>query len=302
MRRYGVQLTIAGIRLRLFGLPESPASWPFDRSYREFLSFPPVQKPAGNDCLTLAWKRGDLPDIAPATVLFDSDSVWKIMRWQDRLTLVQFDRPVGGQPCQIAAVHPGWRHGELYVRAEPSRQQVPDHNPLGYPLDELLVIHLLAQGRGTLFHACGLDDNGQGLLFIGESGAGKSTTARLWQKLHGVTLLSDDRVIVRRRETGFWLCGTPWSGEVGVASSRMIRLRHVFLLRHGLRNRAQPLSPAQAVAQMLRGAFPPFWDRASMAFTLSFLAALVETVPCYHLDFVPDNSAVRFVRQRIANT
>jgi len=179
---------------------------------------------------------------------------------------------------------------------------MPDYNPLGYPLDELLVIHMLAQGRGTLFHACGLDDNGQGLLFIGESGAGKSTTARLWQELHGVTLLSDDRVIVRRRETGYWLCGTPWSGEMETASPRMVRLRHVFLLHHGARNRALPLSPAEVVAQMVRGAFPPFWDRAGMAFTLSFLAALVATVPCDRLEFVPDNSAVRFVRQRIANT
>src|SRR5262249_20236905 len=69
-------------------------------------------------------------------------------------------------------------------------------DPLEYPLDELLVIHYLARERGLEVHACGVRDaDGRGYLFAGQSGAGKSTIARLWLGEPAATILSDDRVI-----------------------------------------------------------------------------------------------------------
>ena len=71
--------------------------------------------------------------------------------------------------------------------------------PLEYPLDELLLQGLLARGRGAEIHACGIaDGSGRGLLFVGQSGAGKTTMARLWEGERGITVLSDDRIILRR--------------------------------------------------------------------------------------------------------
>ena len=48
-----------------------------------------------------------------------------------------------------------------------------------HPLDRLLLINYLPAVRGGLFHACGIDDDGTGLLFVGPQEAGKSTLARL---------------------------------------------------------------------------------------------------------------------------
>ena len=53
--------------------------------------------------------------------------------------------------------------------------------PLHYPLDELLMVHLLARGRGVEIHGSGIvDADGYGTLFAGQSGAGKTTMSRLW--------------------------------------------------------------------------------------------------------------------------
>ena len=72
-------------------------------------------------------------------------------------------------------------------------------DPLSTPLDELLYGALLARGRGAEIHGCGLiDAHGNGLLFAGRSGAGKTTMARLWQDVPGTTILSDDRIILRK--------------------------------------------------------------------------------------------------------
>ena len=50
-------------------------------------------------------------------------------------------------------------------------------------------------------HGCGIvRADGTGNLFVGHSGAGKSTTTRLWTEVEDVEVLSDDRIIVRRDE------------------------------------------------------------------------------------------------------
>ena len=83
---------------------------------------------------------------------------------------------------------------------------------------------------------------GKAVLFLGESGTGKSTHTRLWREnIAGSKLLNDDSPIVRYEEGGVWVYGSPWSGKYSfvykaecypfgrmctfVTSTRIIRLR-----------------------------------------------------------------------------
>lgn len=61
----------------------------------------------------------------------------------------------------------------------------------------------ITQGRG-LFHAAGILHNEKAYLFIGTSGAGKSTISAL-SKEQGDKIIHDDHVVVYRGETGKWL-------------------------------------------------------------------------------------------------
>jgi len=169
--------------------------------------------------------------------------------------------------------------------------------PFGFPLDELLMINLLGRGRGLLVHACGLKTaGGRGLLFLGNSGAGKSTTARLWKGEPGVLPLSDDRLVLRKERGRFWMYGTPWHGDARVYSPQRAALTKVFFLKHAKKNTLTRLTGAAAAANVLRRAFPTFWDKKGMAFSLRFCDELVQRVPCYEFGFLPDKSAVDFIK------
>ncbi|NOZ05346.1 MAG: hypothetical protein GXP41_03190 [Chloroflexi bacterium] len=294
-----VQIVIAGLAIRLEGPVLEHATLLFDDCYGSFLGDPQGCAIPVTDRLVLQWLEGDLPDLSAAEVLFDSGALWSAARWPDRWALVLHDPMSGHTPFLVAAISSGWQSGDLVVRPDILRHRRKVYNPLMYPLDEVLVIHLLSRGKGLLFHACGLDVHGQGVLFVGVSGAGKSTTVRLWRSRPDVTVLSDDRVIVRRWQREFWACGTPWSGDAGVASPKDVPLRHIFLLKHGQRNELRDLSRAEAAAQIMRCVFPTYWDRDGMAFSLEFLASLTESIPCHELHFVPDGSAAGFVHQML---
>jgi hypothetical protein len=97
--------------------------------------------------------------------------------------------------------------------------------PLDYPLDELLIMHRLTQEKAIELHGSGIvRPDGTGNLFVGHSGAGKSTTTRLWTEREDVEVLSDDRIIVRRDEPRSEV-GTPFGDHGSASQHEVVRLR-----------------------------------------------------------------------------
>lgn len=224
--------------------------------------------------------------------LFDSGSVW-VLHEDDDGFVFDFATPVlGDQPYKRLSVDRGFSDARLLL----NRECLPDGRrvyPLEYPLDELLVTNWLARARGVEVHGCGLVDRGTGgHLFLGHSGAGKSTTARLWRSFRAAHVLSDDRIILREQSNEIWMHGTPWHGEAGFASPEKTKVKKIFVLEHGDRNEILPLPQARAVAELFARCFPPFYCHGPLAFTLSFLHQITNCVPCYRFRFVPDGSAV----------
>ncbi len=121
--------------------------------------------------------------------------------------------------------------GELYLEDEnpvSGEQYSYEIPPLA--LDEVLATHWITRHGGLILHACGLaSTNGGGLLFSGHSGAGKSTTARLWLQSGQAQLLSDERIRIFREEEFYHIQGTPWHGE-GLTPSRATVPLNVYSL------------------------------------------------------------------------
>ena len=152
----------------------------------------------------------------------------------------------------------------------------------------VLMINYLAQGYGVIIHACGIDFNGKGMLFTGESGTGKSTLANLWDREKAGTVLSDDRTIVRYIDGEFRMYGTPWHGEAKFGAPPGVKLEKIFFLRHSQKNTIQQLSRVESVLRMLQCSFPPYWDAAGMEFTMAFFEKVATHVACHELAFKPD--------------
>ena len=253
-----------------------------------------VRDGAVDATVTVAW--GELREPFTGEELFDSGGLWKLYR-QEGDYVFRFSSPVIGQyPYKEARFNPDFTSGEATLHADYHDRREPA-TPLEYPLDELLMTNLLARGRGVEVHALGIRDrDGRGYLFTGHSGAGKSTTAKLWEK-EGVLVLSDDRIILRFQDGKFWMYGTPWHGESKLAAAERTELTRIFILGRGKQNEMVPLSPADAVSQLFARSFVPFYEPAALDYTLELLQQIAEAVPCAELRFVPDENVVEFVRK-----
>jgi hypothetical protein len=160
---------------------------------------------------------------APGLELFDSGSVWRLY---EREAGFQFDfsAPIfGNQPYKRLVVDGDFSRASLEISDE-AFAAFPAAAPLDYPLDELLIMHRLTQEKAIELHSCGIvRPDGTGNLFVGHSGAGKSTTTRLWTEREDVEVLSDDRIIVRRDDSAG--VQIPCDVAGGAGKHEVLRLR-----------------------------------------------------------------------------
>ncbi|HJZ71039.1 MAG TPA: hypothetical protein VKE51_04820 [Vicinamibacterales bacterium] len=257
-------------------------------------SLEPFAVPPTNPDVDIRARWTAAPDAVRGRLVFDSGATWQL--WQaDSEFLFTFRSSTGSDaPYKTARLNARFTTGDVLV----SSRHVEAHGSddvyaLQYPLDELLMIHQLARGLGVEIHGCAvLDAARRAFVFAGQSGAGKSTMARLWVERPDATLLSDERVVLRTDGDRITAYGTPWHGDARLTSPRCGELAAVFFLHHGTSHTCSPVGASLSAAKLLACAFLPFHSADGVDRTMSALERVARDVPCRDLWFVPDRSAV----------
>jgi hypothetical protein len=242
--------------------------------------------------ITVDVMPADLPP--PGRLLFDSGAVWRAYDDDGGFRIDCSSEVFGDIPYKSAFFDRELREGRILVRPD---AYLDTMHALDYPLDEVVVAHLLGRGRGVELHGCGIiDRDGRGQLFVGQSGAGKTTTARVWLSEGHYDIVSDDRVIVRFVDGEWRMFGTPWHGEAELSAALSAPLAAIHLLVQAERTELVSLPPAQAAAALFGCTFPPFYDAEALGFTLECLDRIVRDLPVRALRFLPDRSVIDCIR------
>lgn len=231
--------------------------------------------------------------IVPEEKIFETKGLWSLYSNASNYILNFYSSDFGSTPYKIAVISKDFKSGDIYI--DYKAQDLYFSNPLDYPFDELLMIHLLSSGKGVVAHSCGIKINNRGLLFVGSSGKGKSTIANIFKSVKGAVILNDDRVIIRKIGSRFWIYGTPWHGDARICSQEKAALGKVFFIRHAEDNIIKQLKSLEAASYLIASSFLPFWDKKGMEFALRFSSNLAKNIPSYDFGFVPDKSILEFI-------
>lgn len=227
--------------------------------------------------------------------VFDSGAIWRLYADEAGFRF-DFTIPIfQGRPYKRLFVDRNFRRALVQMNRSCFAGNGFSCSPLEYPLDELLITHRLALDGAVELHSCGIVLDGIANLFVGHSGAGKSTTSRLWASLAGVQILSDDRIILREHGGEIFLYGTPWHGESAFALPLRTPLTRILVIEHGHGNVLTRLSPPDAVSELFARCFVPFYRHEYVDAALEFLQKVAAAVPCYHYAFEPNESSVQAI-------
>lgn len=144
-------------------------------------------------------------------------------------------------------------------------------------------------------HSSVIVKDGRAVMFLGESGTGKSTHTRLWREsVEGATLLNDDSPFVGVEDGRTVVYGSPWSGKTPCYKAECYPLLAVVRLSQAPHNRIRPLRGVQAIGALLPSLPPAFaFDAELEEHTLATLSAVLRSVKAYHLECLPNDEAAR---------
>lgn len=144
-------------------------------------------------------------------------------------------------------------------------------------------------------HTSVIQYKGRTVLFLGESGTGKSTHTRLWREnIEEAVLLNDDSPIVRIVDGEVRAYGSPWSGKTPCYKQENYPLAACVRLSQAPYNKIQRLSIPQAYAALHPSCPPDFaYDQTLYDYVGGTIGMILSQVPIYHLACLPNAEAAQ---------
>ncbi len=144
-------------------------------------------------------------------------------------------------------------------------------------------------------HTSAIQHQGKAVLFLGESGTGKSTHTRLWREhIPGAELLNDDSPILRIIEGVPYVFGSPWSGKTPCYKNEQYPLAGCVRLSQAPYNRIKRLDTLPAYGALHPSCPPDFaYDNRLYDCISHVIGRVLETTPIYHLACLPDAEAAK---------
>lgn len=161
-----------------------------------------------------------------------------------------------------------------------------------------IMTHLSTR-NGLMFHASLIDVSGNGILFIGPSGIGKTTQAELWNRCRDAVIINGDMALVHYDGETYWGHGCPWHGSSPYCENRKVPLKGIVVLEQAPENQLERLTGIRMIERVTQNVFLPKWYQTGTEAAMETLDGLLSEIPVYLLRCRPDEAAVELVENTL---
>ncbi|MBR6035916.1 MAG: hypothetical protein IKP41_03025 [Bacteroidaceae bacterium] len=197
---------------------------------------------------------------------------------------------VNGNHCCLMQASADFSSATVCLNGDDSMRQFGLNNAL-----MMMYAFAGADKMTVLMHASVVRKDGMGYLCLGVSGTGKSTHTHNWlQYVPGTDLMNDDNPVVRVCEDGVArVFGSPWSGKTPCYRDVEAPIGGFLQLKQAPYNKIERMRVVDGYASLLPSCSVMKWDRRDHVGTSDTVAKLLELVPVYFLENLPNEEAVK---------
>ena len=165
--------------------------------------------------------------------------------------------------------------------------------------NRIVAEQLLLQQKRLLLHASFVEYKGQGILFSGPSGIGKSTQAELWRQSMGAEIVNGDRVAVGISDAIWTAWGIPYAGTSGICCNKNTPICAIVVLGQAEENQINRLELKDAFRFLYPEITIHQQDDRFVQGVVAMLSELISGVPVFRLECIPDESAVEMLYENL---
>ncbi len=199
-----------------------------------------------------------------------------------------------------------WGDRSARVLASPDYRQTrvwtESHELFGVNNALMVMFALATADKGTaLFHSAIVGHEGHGYMFLGKSGTGKSTHARLWMRyISGTELVNDDNPVVRVFPDGAVVYGSPWSGKTPCYRNIKAKLGAITRIDRAKTNSIDHLSTIEAFASILPSCSSMKWDKTIFNNICNTITQIISKNCIYTMHCLPNKEAATICNKEIS--
>ncbi len=132
------------------------------------------------------------------------------------------------------------------------------------------------------------------ILFLGESGTGKSTQTKLWtENVTESKILNDDSPFVRIEDGVPYVYGSPWSGKGRCYINEKYPIKAIIRLKQAEFNKIKRQNTIKSFGAIWPSCPPSFVRIEEYADSIcNIISEILKSVPVYKLYCLPDKGAV----------
>ncbi len=153
----------------------------------------------------------------------------------------------------------------------------------------------------SALHSSVIIYNNSAVLFLGESGTGKSTHTRLWlNHIAGSRLLNDDSPILSIDDGEPCVHGSPWSGKGQIYINESYPVKAIIRIKQHPFNKLNKLNTLESFGA-LYPSFPPAFLKDSFfeGHICDIISKVISTTPVFLLHCLPNREAAEMVKETV---
>ena len=93
--------------------------------------------------------------------------------------------------------------------------------------------------------------------------------------------------------------GLPFAGSSAIFKNEKAEISHIIVLKQGKENKLTRLSPREAFIKIYSETTIHTWDKEFQNNIVNMITDLIQNIPVYQYECLPDKSAVDFLKQQI---
>ena len=168
-----------------------------------------------------------------------------------------------------------------------------------YSLPLAAICSRLALFNTIFVHGSFVEYNGNGIIFVGYSGIGKTTQAQLWEKYLNATPVNGDKVFLRVVDDVVFACGSPWRGSSEYCVNKNVPLKAIVILNQAEENEISGLNAIECMKHFMPHVFFPHWDEKCKVKALDTFNDIIEKTPVWLLKCRPDEESVLLTKNTV---